>query len=143
MSRSRTTSQTSPTSHLGIAVDDMASRVAAVLACRRFVPSRHHEACETEAMPLSRGVASFNKRVTNHLTRHIAGWAPGFAIVHHVGRRSGRAYETPVNVFHRDGTYLFALTYGEGEWVRNVLAADGCEIVTRRRRIALGAPRLF
>jgi deazaflavin-dependent oxidoreductase (nitroreductase family) len=94
-------------------------------------------------MPLSRRVASFNKAVTNHLTRHIAGWAPGFAIVHHVGRRSGRPYETPVNVFQRDGAYLFALTYGEGEWVRNVLAADGCEMRTRRQRVALSAPRLY
>ena len=59
-----------------------------------------------------------------------------------MGRRSGRSYETPVNVFVRDGAYLFALTYGEGEWVRNVIAADGCEITTRRRRVALGAPRL-
>ena len=37
-------------------------------------------------MPLSRRVAHFNRRVTNRLTRHIAWWAPGFAIVTHVGR---------------------------------------------------------
>jgi deazaflavin-dependent oxidoreductase (nitroreductase family) len=94
-------------------------------------------------MPLSRRMADFNKKVTNHVTRHLAGWAPGFAIVHHRGRRSGRAYETPVNVFVRDGTYLFALTYGEGEWVKNVVAANGCEIRARRRTIALTDPHLF
>ena len=72
-------------------------------------------------MPLSRRVARFNQRYTNQFTRHIAGWAPGFALLEHVGRRSGRLYETPVNVFKVQGKYLFALTYGESEWVKNVL----------------------
>jgi deazaflavin-dependent oxidoreductase (nitroreductase family) len=69
---------------------------------------------------------------------------PGFAIVIHVGRRSGRTYETPVNVFRRDGRYVFALTYGEeSDWVRNVLAAGGCRIRTRGRTIELRDPRRF
>jgi deazaflavin-dependent oxidoreductase (nitroreductase family) len=88
-------------------------------------------------------MARFNKSATNRLTRHIAGWAPGFAIVHHVGRHTGRTYQTPVNVFRSSGDYVFALTYGEGEWVRNVIAAGGCEIRTRRRTIALDQPRLY
>ena len=50
-------------------------------------------------MPIPKRVAHFNKRVTNRVTRHIAGWMPGFAIVTHVGRRSGRTYRTPVNIF--------------------------------------------
>jgi deazaflavin-dependent oxidoreductase (nitroreductase family) len=95
-------------------------------------------------MPLPRQLAHFNRRVTNRVTRHVAGWMPGFAIVIHVGRRSGRAYETPVNVFRDDGRYVFALTYGpESDWVRNVLAAGGCRIRTRRRTIELRDPRRF
>ena len=70
----------------------------------------------------------------------LAGWAPGFAIVRHVGRKSGREYRTPVNLFRHDGDYLIALTYGEGEWVRNVLAAGGCIIRTRRREVELTDP---
>jgi deazaflavin-dependent oxidoreductase (nitroreductase family) len=88
-------------------------------------------------------MAAFNKKVTNRVSRHVAGWAPGFAIVSHVGRRSGHHYETPVNVFRRDGGYLFALTYGKGEWVRNVIAAGSCRIRTRRRTVELIEPRLF
>jgi deazaflavin-dependent oxidoreductase (nitroreductase family) len=95
------------------------------------------------SVPLPRSLAEVNRRFTNRVTRHIAGWAPGFAIVCHVGRRSGRCYRTPVNVFRRGGGYRFALTYGEGEWVRNVLAAGSCEIRTRRRTIRLTDPRLF
>ena len=94
-------------------------------------------------MPLSRRAARFNQRYTNQLTRHIAGWAPGFALLEHVGRRSGRVYETPVNVFKVQGNYLFALTYGESEWMKNVLAARRCAIRTGRRRIELGEPERF
>jgi deazaflavin-dependent oxidoreductase (nitroreductase family) len=95
-------------------------------------------------MPIPKRVAHFNKRVTNRVTRHIAGWMPGFAIVTHVGRRSGRTYHTPVNVFEEDGRYVFALTYGpDSDWVRNVIAAGGCQIETRSRRVELADPRRF
>jgi hypothetical protein len=53
-------------------------------------------------MPASRSLARFNKRFTNHLTSKVAGNVPGFAIVTHVGRKSGRIYRTPVNVFRTD-----------------------------------------
>ena len=94
-------------------------------------------------MPLSRQMARFNKRFTNRFTRHIASWAPGFALLEHVGRRSGRPYETPVNVFRAENQYLFALTYGDSEWVRNVLAAGKCVIRTRGHRISLVEPERF
>ena len=95
-------------------------------------------------MPLSRRIARFNRRVTNRLTRPVAGWMPGLAIVTHVGRRAGRTYETPVNVFRDESRYVFALTYGpESDWVRNVLAAGGCRIRTRRRTVELRDPQRF
>ena len=74
-------------------------------------------------MPLPRSLANFNRRFTNRVSRHIAGWLPGFGIVIHTGRRSGRTYETPVNVFRRAGGFTFALTYGRADWVQNVMAA--------------------
>ena len=97
-----------------------------------------------QPMPISKRVARFNKRVTNPVTRHIAFWMPGFAIVSHVGRRSGRLYRTPVNVFQDGDRYLFALTYGaDSDWVMNVLAAGGCEIETRRKTVELRDPKRF
>jgi deazaflavin-dependent oxidoreductase (nitroreductase family) len=95
-------------------------------------------------VPIPRSVAHFNKRVTNRITLRIAGWMPGFAIVTHTGRRSGRSYRTPVNVFRDGDRYVFALTYGaESDWVRNVLAAGGCRIETRRRTVELVDPERF
>lgn len=68
---------------------------------------------------------------------------PGFAMVAHRGRRSGRSYRTPVNIFAADGGYVVALTYGrESDWVRNVLAAGGCDVVIRGRERHLVEPEL-
>jgi deazaflavin-dependent oxidoreductase (nitroreductase family) len=94
-------------------------------------------------MPIPMAVARFNRKVTNRLTGAIAGWAPGFGIVIHRGRTSGREYRTPLNVFKRPGGYAVALTYGpESQWVRNVLAAGGCVIETGRQRVSLSNPRV-
>lgn len=89
-------------------------------------------------------IRPFTTRVVNPFTRRIAGWAPGFAIVHQRGRRTGRRHDTPMNVFRRDGDYVFALTYGSKvNWVRNVLAAGECTMTTRRRRVRLIEPELI
>ncbi|WP_077041653.1 nitroreductase family deazaflavin-dependent oxidoreductase [Rhodococcus sp. MTM3W5.2] len=94
-------------------------------------------------MPLPRRLAEFNKVVTNRVSRLVAGWLPGWAIVLHRGRRSGRLYRTPVNVFRRGDGYRFALTYGpDSDWVRNVLAAGHVDITTRGRLVSLTDPRL-
>lgn len=94
-------------------------------------------------MPLPRTVAQLNRVGLNRLTRHIAPWAPGFGLVIHRGRKSGTIFRTPVNVFLRNGSYVVALTYGpNADWVRNVLAAGGCELVTQRATVRLTAPRI-
>ena len=74
-------------------------------------------------MPLPRWVARLNKRVTNRFLEPIARRFSGFGIVHHVGRSTGRDYQTPVNVFDADGRCLVALTYGpRADWFQNVRA---------------------
>jgi deazaflavin-dependent oxidoreductase (nitroreductase family) len=80
----------------------------------------------------------------NRVTKRIAPWAPGFGLVIHRGRRSGHRYETPVNVFPAEDGYVFALTYGpDTDWVKNVMAAGGCDLITRGHAVQLVSPRLF
>jgi deazaflavin-dependent oxidoreductase (nitroreductase family) len=94
-------------------------------------------------VPLPPGLAAFNRRVTNHVTRPFAKWLPGFGIVVHTGRRSQRVYRSPVNVFVAPGGYVVALTYGaDSDWVKNVMAAGGCELITRGRTVRLRAPEI-
>lgn len=88
-------------------------------------------------------LARFNLAVTNRITGRFAGWLPGFGIITHVGRKSGKVYHTPVNVFRSPSGFAVALTYGrESEWVKNVLAAGGCELQTRGRRYHLSDPNI-
>jgi deazaflavin-dependent oxidoreductase (nitroreductase family) len=95
-------------------------------------------------MPIPMRIARFNRRVTNRITGPFADRLPGFAILHHVGRRSGRTFSIPINVFRDGNDYILALTYGaDTDWVKNVLAANGCEIVTRGQRIRLTNPRIM
>jgi deazaflavin-dependent oxidoreductase (nitroreductase family) len=95
-------------------------------------------------MPFPKRLARFNRVVTNPVVRRVAGWLPGFAILDHVGRRSGRTYRTPVNMFRTgDDRYVVALTYGrDSDWVRNTLAAGGCEAQTRGRHVHLTEPEI-
>ncbi len=81
-------------------------------------------------------MARFNHQVLNHLTRPVARYLPGLGVIIHHGRRSGRIYETPVNVFRHGDGYVVALTYGAGaDWVRNVLSAGICDLITHGRCI--------
>ena len=94
-------------------------------------------------MPLPKGLARFNLRVTNRVLGPLAERLPGFGIVIHVGRRSGTVRRTPVNVFHRGDRYVIALTYGaDSQWVRNVLTAGKFDVEIRGRRVHLTAPEL-
>jgi deazaflavin-dependent oxidoreductase (nitroreductase family) len=86
-----------------------------------------------------------NRAALNKVTRPLFRWLPGMGVVIHRGRRSGRQYQTPVNVFPRPGgRYVVALTYGpDTDWCKNVVAAGGCELVSGGRIIELTSPRLF
>ncbi|MDQ0382306.1 nitroreductase family deazaflavin-dependent oxidoreductase [Amycolatopsis thermophila] len=94
-------------------------------------------------MVLSKKVARFNRVATNRVTGPFSKRLPGFGTIVHRGRKSGKTYRTPVNVFRTPGGFVVALTYGpDADWVRNVLAADGCEIETRGRVVKATRPRL-
>lgn len=88
-----------------------------------------------------RWVAAFNLAVTNRITGPFAGRLPGFGLLTHPGRKSGRLYRTPVNVFRVSEGFLIALTYGpQAHWVQNVLAAGGCRLETRGVAYELSLP---
>jgi deazaflavin-dependent oxidoreductase (nitroreductase family) len=88
-----------------------------------------------------RRVAAFHRIVTNRVAVRFASRLAGFGIVTNLGRKSGKVYRTPVNVFREPDGFLIALTYGrDSGWVRNVLAAGGCQLETRRVQYQLFRP---
>jgi deazaflavin-dependent oxidoreductase (nitroreductase family) len=90
-----------------------------------------------------RWLAKINIAFTNRITGLFAGWLPGFGILTHVGRKSGKVYRTPINVFRTSNGFIIALTYSsQSEWVKNVLAAGGCVLKTRGKEYRLSTPRV-
>lgn len=95
-------------------------------------------------MPLPQSLARFNRDVTNHIMRPLAAHLPGYALIIHVGRKSGTQYETPVNAFPAGGGYAIPLTYGaDAQWVRNVLAAGTATLRVQGTDIPVTAPDVF
>ncbi|OBI38095.1 nitroreductase family deazaflavin-dependent oxidoreductase [Mycobacterium sp. E2238] len=98
-------------------------------------------------MQMPQGLARFNRRVTNPIQRLWAGWLPPFAIVEHVGRRSGKPYRTPVNVFSADvdgkpGVAIL-LTYGpDRDWLKNLTAAGGGRMRRNGKGFGIADPRV-
>jgi deazaflavin-dependent oxidoreductase (nitroreductase family) len=91
-----------------------------------------------------RFIRPFTTHVFNPIARRFAGWLPGFGILTYRGRTSGKTYRTPLNVFRRGDSYVFALTYGaDVQWVKNVVAAGGCAMRTRGRDVRLVEPEVF
>ena len=90
-----------------------------------------------------RWLAKFNIVVTNRITGLFAGYVPGFGILTHVGRKSGKVYRTPINVFRTPNGFSIALTYSsQSAWVKNVLAAGRCELKTVGKSYRLSAPKV-
>jgi deazaflavin-dependent oxidoreductase (nitroreductase family) len=94
-------------------------------------------------VPLPKALARANRLVLNRVMRRVAPLAPGLGLLTHRGRRSGREFTIPVNVFVVRGGVRLALTYGPGtDWVKNVLAAGGCSVRHGGRTLELSNPRI-
>jgi deazaflavin-dependent oxidoreductase (nitroreductase family) len=78
-----------------------------------------------------RAVRRFNRAVVNPRMLASAGTPGAYAsVIRHVGRRTGRAYETPVVAEPTDDGFVIALPYGTtSNWVKNVLASGSATIV--------------
>src|SRR5262245_48802017 len=76
------------------------------------------------------------KHTVNPLASRMARAGHGpFSLIRHVGRRSGRTFETPVILAAVARGFVAELTYGaEVDWYRNVVAAGGCVVIHRGER---------
>ena len=66
------------------------------------------------------------------------------SVVRHVGRRSGRTYETPVIAVQHDDSFLIALPYGKRtDWLKNVLHKGSATIVTDGHTYEVDRPEVI
>ena len=69
--------------------------------------------------------------IVNGMVAHIAGrrWTPLWGVIRHRGRRSGRAYFTPVVLRPVPGGFVVPLPWGPTtDWCRNVLTAGRAQV---------------
>ena len=93
-------------------------------------------------MRLPGWLGRFNKVVTNRVQGTYAWFIPGWVVICHHGRTSGRLYRTPVNAYKQGDTLAVVMVYGDRtDWVRNVLARDA-QVVRAGRTHDLVNPRL-
>ena len=86
-----------------------------------------------------------NKRVTNKLLIRLCGKSFGhFAILGHVGRKSGRWYKIPIIAEPMQAGFVIALTYGKNvDWYKNVIAKGDCTLEWKNKEYFLTAPELI
>jgi len=64
-----------------------------------------------------------------------------FALLHHIGRKSGTQYSTPVRLIHRDNAFTIPLTYGErSDWYKNLKATGTMQITWQGQTYDVGKP---
>ena len=91
-------------------------------------------------MPVPMWVAEVNKRVFNPMEKR-RGKRP---IITHVGRTSGKTFQTPLDAHRVDGGFIFILMYGsKSDWVQNVLAAGTATVTKDGESFALTSPQLI
>ena len=90
-------------------------------------------------MPYPRWLAKINKRIFNPVSIRRG----NYPVLIHVGRSSGRSYQTPLDAFPTVTGYVLVARYGpNSDWVQNVLAADTAILRIDGAEHRLASPRL-
>lgn len=87
-------------------------------------------------------------KTANRPMRRIAGTRLGMlyfnlGALHHIGRRSGRTYVTPLSAYRLGDGFVLGVAYPEVDWCRNVLAAGKCTLTWNGKEYALERPELI
>ena len=108
----------------------------------------------TTASPAASPVAPSHSRATppratrvfNRLVLPLAGTRllPLYGVIEHYGRRTGKAFRTPVVVRPIEDGFVVPMPWGERtDWYRNVRAAGGCVIRWKGRDYPMVQPELI
>ncbi|MGO9154880.1 hypothetical protein [Mycobacterium sp.] len=81
----------------------------------------------------------------NAMTRKISGTArSSWGLVTHVGRRSGRTYQTSLGTYPYGDGFLLPLGYGpHTDWYQNIMAAGTCTLAWKGNTYQLERPELM
>jgi deazaflavin-dependent oxidoreductase (nitroreductase family) len=84
-------------------------------------------------------VKRYNKWLLNRVYLRFSGQFAHVATVHHVGRRSGTPYATPVRAYQAHQDVIIPLPYGADiDWLRNLRAAGQGVVDLEGRSLRVG-----
>lgn len=84
----------------------------------------------------------------NRYLRKFAGTRLGMlyfnlSALHHVGRRSGRPYVTPLSAYPLGDGFVLSVAYPKVDWCENVLAAGKCTLTWNGKEYAVENPEVI
>jgi deazaflavin-dependent oxidoreductase (nitroreductase family) len=106
----------------------------------------NHAIRTTRLGPRTGRAVRFVAQFLNPVVVLIAGrrWMPILGVLHHVGRRTGRSYATPLGMRRLGDGFVMPRTFGEdAAWYRNVLAAGGCSVTYLGKDYTLVEPEVI
>ncbi|HUH68462.1 MAG TPA: hypothetical protein VLZ05_06015 [Mycobacterium sp.] len=120
-----------------VAVASLVGTVAAVLASPVVMPRIIRRHPDWLRLGVFKRYADFRRRRAGR--EHSV-----TAVLSHVGRRSGRTYQTPLGAFPYGDGFVVSLSYGsQTDWCRNVMAAGGCTLAWRGQTYQLERPEII
>lgn len=95
--------------------------------------------------PVVNAVRRTNRAFTNPRQLTKAGSPGAYAsIIRHRGRKSGKAYDTPVEAIPVEDGFVISLPYGtEADWIKNVLASESATIVDEGQTYLVDRPEIL
>ena len=102
-------------------------------------------AMRSKCPPVLNAVRRFNRSVSNPRAMETAGQPGAYAaVIQHVGRTTGNAYETPVGPFESDQGFVIPLPYGTtADWLKNVQHAGAATIIFEGSSYDVDQPELI
>lgn len=82
-------------------------------------------------------------KFVNPLIRPFSKRVPGFGVIKHRGRTSGKDYETIVTPYRKGHMLAIGLVHGKTNWVKNVLAAGEADIQIGKESLHLVNARVL
>jgi deazaflavin-dependent oxidoreductase (nitroreductase family) len=98
----------------------------------------------TKSAPVLNAVRKTGRAMKPLVLRSAGTSGSPTAVVRHVGRRTGRAYDTPVVAAPIEGGFVIALPYGPNtDWLKNVLSHGRATILLDGEEFVVDTPEVI
>ncbi len=120
-----------------------AKLIGALLAAVGVIAVVFVAGMRAKSRPVLNSVRRVSRAMKPMMLRTAGNEGVPVSVVHHVGRTSGRAYQTPVQAVATDDGFVIALPYGPNtDWLKNVLASGTATVVDGGKTYEVSHPEV-